>query len=229
MKIFYCSIVAALFAIAGCDESPKVSPSASGTAVNGDKPAQVSYKTSMNFSSDGLLRAILHAGRVQTFDLQHYSLLDSGVKVDFYNGTGVHSSILTSDRAKVNSTNNNMTAYGHVHIVSDSGTIVDTDSLDWDNKSQTIHSTAAVHIVEKDGRTTDGIGFESDQNLANYHILHTTIVAPSSGFQQRSGQPDENDLKPEEQAVPGGGGINPPVLQPLMSIPAKPDSERLKK
>jgi LPS export ABC transporter protein LptC len=229
MKQIYYFIAIILLTLAGCDESPKVSPSASGTAVNGDKPAQVSYKTSMNFSSDGLLRAILHAGRVQTFDLQHYSLLDSGVKVDFYNGMGIHTSVLTSERAKVNSTNNNMTAYGHVHIVSDSGTIVDTDSLDWDNKSQIVHSTAAVHIVEKDGRTTDGIGFESDQNLANYHILHTTIVAPSSGFKPRNGNPDDNDLKPETPIVPGGGAINPPVLQPLNAVPSTPDTTRVKK
>ena len=54
------------------------------------------------------------------------------------------------------------------------GTTVDTDSLEWDNKAQTIHSDAPVHIVEKDGRVTDGIGFESDQNLEHYHIMRPT-------------------------------------------------------
>jgi LPS export ABC transporter protein LptC len=229
MRLSYFSITFALITIVGCEESPKVSPGTAGTPIGGDKPSQVSYQTSMNFSSGGLLRAILHAGRVQTFDMQHYSLLDSGVRVDFYCSPGRHNSIMTSDRPKVNSINNNMTAYGHVHIVSDSGAIVDTDSLEWDNKNQLVHSACAVHIAEKNGQTTDGIGFESDQNLEHYHILHTTIVAPSSGFESRNRHSDENDLKPESQAVPGAGAINPPVLQPLTLPPSKIDSAKVKK
>lgn len=229
MKTIYFLIAFFLLTLAGCHESPKISPGTTATPVNGDKPAQISYQTSMNFSSDGLLRAILHAGRVQTFEFQHYTWLDSGVRVDFYNGRGEHSSILTSLRAKVNANNNNMTAYGHVQIVSDSGTIVNTDSLDWDNKTQTIHSNSAVHIVEKDGRTTDGIGFESDQNLEHYHILHTTIIAPSSGFQTRRSGSGDNDLKPQSPAIPGAGAMNPPKLQPLTLTPSKLDSVSSKK
>ena len=112
------------------------------------------------------------------FEAKHYTWLDSGVRVDFYNRSGLHSSVLTSESAEVNSMNNNMTAYGHVHIVSDSGATVDTDSLLWDNKSQIVRSDAPVHIVEKNGRVTDGIGFESDQSLEHYHILRRRLSHP---------------------------------------------------
>jgi LPS export ABC transporter protein LptC len=191
----------------GCDEGPKVMPSTANVPISGaDKPGQVSYNTSMNFSASGILRAILHAGRVETFETKHYTWLDSSVRVDFYNKEGLHSSVLTSQTAKVNTTNNNMTAYGHVHIVSDSGTTVDTDSLEWDNKSQTIHSDAPVHIVEKDGRVTDGIGFESDQNLEHYHIMRPTIVSSSEEFSTRKPSSD-NDLKPATPEVPGAGAM----------------------
>src|SRR5437016_126177 len=79
----------------GCDESPKIAPSTSNSPIAGaEKPSQVSFHTSMNFSSSGMLRAILHAGRVQTFDLQRYTWLDSSVKVDFYNRDGKHSTTL---------------------------------------------------------------------------------------------------------------------------------------
>ena len=169
-------------------------------------PATVSYNTSMNFSSDGFLRAILHAGRVETFDTKQYTWLDSGVRVDFYNSSGLHSSVLTSQSAEVNSTNNNMTAYGHVHIVSDSGTTVDTDSLQWDNKTQEVQSAAPVHIVEKNGRITDGIGFESDQNLEHYHIMHPTIIAPAGSYQTQS-PGSQNAQPPQLQTVPGAGAM----------------------
>ncbi len=190
----------------GCDEGPKVMPSTANVpALGADKPGQVSYNTSMNFSASGVLRAILHAGRVQTFETKRYNWLDSSVRVDFYNRMGLHSSVLTSQSAKVNTANNNMTAYGHVHIVSDSGTTVDTDSLEWDNKAQTIHSDAPVHIVEKDGRVTDGIGFESDQNLEHYHIMHPTIVSSSDAFGLRKSS--GNDLKPPTPEIPGAGAM----------------------
>jgi LPS export ABC transporter protein LptC len=203
--ILFCLALGCSF-LCGCDESPKVMPSAAPTPLGANKPATVSYNTSMNFSSDGVLRAILHAGRVQTYDTKQYTWLDSGVRVDFYKGDGLHSSVLHSQSAEVNSTNNNMTAYGHVHIVSDSGTTVDTDSLQWDNKTQEVQSAAPVHIVEKNGRTTDGIGFESDQNLDHYHIMHPTIIAPTGSYQmQPSGS--RNMPLPQLQTVPGAGAM----------------------
>ncbi len=196
----------------GCQESPKVEPStAKGPPLGTDKPSQISYNTSMNFSSGGMLRAILHAGRIQQFDVKRYTWLDSGVKVDFYNRDGKHSSVLTSQRAQVNANTNDMTAYGNVHIVSDSGTTVDTDSLHWSNHEQTLNSDARVHIVEKSGRITDGLGFESDQNLEHYHIMHPIIVAPSGSLQTR-GSNGEPTLKPQTPSVPGAGAVSPSAL-----------------
>ncbi|HEX5316265.1 MAG TPA: LPS export ABC transporter periplasmic protein LptC, partial [Candidatus Kapabacteria bacterium] len=190
----------------GCDESPKVAPSTAPAPLGANKPATISYNTSMNFSSEGVLRAILHAGRVETYETKQYTWLDSGVRVDFYNHEGLHSSVLTSQSAEVNSTNNNMTAYGHVHIVSDSGTTVDTDSLQWDNKTQEVQSAAPVHIVEKNGRTTDGIGFESDQNLEHYHIMRPTIIAPTGSYEMQT--PGSRTMPaPQLQTVPGAGAM----------------------
>ncbi|HZK75909.1 MAG TPA: LPS export ABC transporter periplasmic protein LptC [Candidatus Kapabacteria bacterium] len=207
--------------ILGCDESPKVMPSAAPAPLGASKPATVSYNTSMNFSSDGVLRAILHAGRVQTYETKQYTWLDSGVRVDFYNHGGLHSSVLHSQSAEVNSTNNNMTAYGHVHIVSDSGTTVDTDSLLWENKTQEVQSAAPVHIVEKNGRTTDGIGFESDQNLEHYHIMHPTIIAPTGSYQAPT--PGSRNVQPPQlQTVPGAGAMREQPLGLPMDTARKP-------
>lgn len=215
-------VVIALAALASCDESPKVPLKTVGLVQTGaDKPSQVSYNTSMNFSSDGMLRAILHAGRVDTYEQKRYTWLDSGVRVDFYDRRGEHSSILTSISARINSTTNDMTAYGKVHIVSDSGTKVDTDSLEWKNDKQTLHSDSHVHIVERNGRITDGLGFESDQSLEHYHILRPVIVAPSEslGARNRVGSSGGNDLKPVPQAVPGEGAMKGEAisLQPVLT------------
>ncbi len=213
-----CLVIGGLLML-GCEQSPKVAPSTAKPPLGANEPATVSYNTSMNFSSDGLLRAILHAGRVQTFQTKNYTWLDSGVRVDFYNSLGQHSSVLTSQSAKVNGLTNNMTAYGHVHIVSDSGTTVQTDSLQWDNKSQIVHSNAPVHIVEKNGRVTDGIGFESDQNLEHYHIMHPTIIAPAGSYQSAG---PRNQPPPQLQTIPGAGAMQQQPMGLPMNTARKP-------
>ena len=172
-------VVLAFFA--GCSTDEKVIPGVAPVASN-DNPSQTSYQTSIRFSTDGSTRAILFAHRIRTYESQRFTLLDSGVRVDFYDKMGLHSSRLISSRARINDITHDMTAYDSVHIVSDSGTIVDTDSLEWHNKSQTLHSEARVRIAERNGRVTTGIGFESDQNLTSYRILHTMIIAPKDAL-----------------------------------------------
>src|SRR5439155_18767708 len=132
---------------------------------------------SMQFTSEGKTRAVLFAKRIRNYQRKSYTLLDSGVTVDFFDREGKHSSRLTSQTARVDDNTKNMIAYGNVHIVSDSGTIVDTDSLMWQNAAAKLKSDAFVHIQEPSGRVTSGRGFESDQSLSNYAIAHPTIVA----------------------------------------------------
>jgi hypothetical protein len=81
-----------------------------------------------------------------------------------------------------------MTAYDSVKIVSDSGTLVETDSLLWDNNAKEIRSDAFVRITEKNGRITNGHGFVSDQDMENYHILHPIIDAPADSYQNPRSQ-----------------------------------------
>jgi LPS export ABC transporter protein LptC len=160
----------------------------------------------MTFSTAGVLKAVLHARRVRTYDDRKLTELDSGVRVEFYDRLGKHSTTLTSQRATVNLSTNDMTAYTNVHIVSDSGTVVDTDSLQWLNRDQRLHSDAHVRIAEKNGRITTGIGFDGDQNLSHYTILRPTIEAPAETWRGQ-GTPS---LKPEQQEVPGSHAFTPP-------------------
>ena len=210
MKRIAALLVAVALCGSGCTDTSKVEPNTvKPLDPHAEIPSQISYNTAMNFSSAGLMRAILHAGRVQTFDTKHYTLLDSSVRVDFFDKLGLHSSRLTSRMARINLMTNNMTAYDHVHIVSDSGTVVDTDSLEWDNSKQTLHSDAAVRIAEKNGRITKGTGFESDQSLTHYTITHPVIEAPASSLQQPG---STSAPQPQSPAIPGAGAFGGPKL-----------------
>ncbi len=221
-----------LMLLLSCAQEDKVQPGV--TEVTKDIPSQVSFNTSMRFTTEGRPRAVLHAGRIRTYDAQRLTLLDSNVHVDFYDQKGFHSSQMFSKSAKINDANKNMTAYEHVHIVSDSGTIVDTDSLEWNNQAQTLHSEAAVRIAEANGRITTGIGFESDQNLSHYRILHPIITAPKDALGTGSATTSSNATNAPQPSLPqtNFGSPNSPLFQPtpksdsVRPVKSKPDSNQ---
>lgn len=143
----------------------------------------------MSFSSDGKVRAVMNASGVRVFEQKRKTYLDSNVHVDFFDRDANHSSVLTSHRAFIDDNTKNMTAYDSVRVLSDSGTLVETDSLLWDNLTHKLHSDAFVRITEKTGRITRGHGFESDQDLVNYKILLPVIDAPTSTFENMNKAP----------------------------------------
>jgi LPS export ABC transporter protein LptC len=182
-------LLLSLMLLGSCANDTKVQPAVVPTVIPEEEPSQVSFDAQMKFSNEGLPRATLSAGRIRVYDKRRQTVLDSSVRVDFFDREGKHSSVLTARWANINDQTKYMVAYDSVKIVSDSGTTVYTDSLTWNNETQQITSPANVKIVEKSGRVTTGRGFESDQSLSNYKILKTTIVAPGSTLQQPTGGP----------------------------------------
>jgi len=167
----------------------EVKPTIIALASTDEMPSQTSEHTRMAFSSEGKIRAVMNAKGVRVFEQKRYTMLDSSVRVDFFDRESNHSSVLTSHRAYIDDNTKNMTAYDSVRVLSDSGTLVQTDSLLWDNGTHKLHSDAFVRISEKSGRVTRGHGFESDQDLTNYKILLPIIDAPTSTFENPSGAP----------------------------------------
>ena len=77
--------------------------------------------------------------------------------------------MLTAQSATVDDITKNMTARGNCVVVSDSGTTLTTEVLQWDNRRRKIHSDQFVRIVSPK-EILQGYGFEADQNLNDYVI-----------------------------------------------------------
>ena len=73
---------------------------------------------------------------------------------------------------KVDDRKQDMIAYGNVVVVSDSGMILLTDTLRWDNERQKIISEIPVTIIS-DTDTLYGDTFISDPSLENYEITNS--------------------------------------------------------
>ncbi len=133
-------------------------------------PDQEGWNSTVISSKNGVVDAVIKYGHMQRFEKRKVVEFDSGIVVDFYNEKGVHTSNLISEKGRLDEATNNIEAFGKVAVVSDTGITLKTERLKWDNSIEKIISNNYVTIVTAEKDTFYGNGFESDQNLENWHI-----------------------------------------------------------
>ncbi len=172
MKLFLIFFV--LLAFSSCSNQ-KVKP-AVNTALNAEKlPDQESWNATIFFSDSGKTTAVLKAGHLQVFDDTRETLMDGGIKVDFYNDAGVKTTTLTAKKGRVDDATKDLYAIDSVVVVSDSGTTITTEELKWRNSDKKIVSDKFVTILSPKEKI-QGYGFESDQHIQNYVIYNITYI-----------------------------------------------------
>ncbi len=180
MKSFYfTAFLMAMILILGChkDEPAKISEFISGKEI----PTQESWNSTIVFTDSGNTRAILQTAHLRMYSLSQTTLLDTSVKIDFYGRDSKKSSTLTSKRGKVDDKNRNLYAYENVVVKNDSGVVVETSELMWENTKQKIMTDKFVTITTPTEKI-QGYGFESDQFIRNYIIRRITYVTNSTSF-----------------------------------------------
>ena len=184
MKSFF--FIIAVFILFGCG-GKKVKPSVNTSLQAGKLPVQESWDDTVVFSDSGKTRAVLYAGNIKMYNNPPETLLDSSIKINFYNTKGEKTSVLTALRGRVDDATKNLYAIDSVVAVSDSGVTLKTQELMWRNKDQKIVSDKFVTIISPKEKI-QGYGFESDQSLINYTIYNITyITRTDTSKQKRSG------------------------------------------
>jgi len=167
-------IIPFILILIGC-ESKDVKPHVDASISGGELPAQESWNSTVFFTDSGKTRAILYTGHLQVFNMKKETLLDEGLKVEFFNNQEQKTTTLTSKRGKVDEKTNDLYAIDSVVAVNDSGIVVKTDELKWRNKDQKIVSDKFV-TIDSPQEHIEGYGFESDQHLRNYVIYNITYI-----------------------------------------------------
>lgn len=132
-------------------------------------PDQESWQSTITLSKDGKMFAKVWSGYIASFNERRITLLKDSIHIDFYDKDGNHNSILTADSGKVYNDSNDLVAFGRVVVLSDSGIILETEQLHWDDENQKIVSTVPVRFTT-DQDTLMGDSFVSDPDLRNYEI-----------------------------------------------------------
>jgi len=160
-----------LISCTGKDVKPKVDSS----FIVEELPAQESWNSTIFFTDSGKTAAILNTGHLQVFNTRKETILDNGVKVEFFNSFEIKTTTLTSKRGRVDERTNDLYAIDSVVAVNDSGIVVKTDELKWRDRDKKIVSDKYVTIDSPDEHI-EGYGFESDQHLRNYVIYNITYI-----------------------------------------------------
>lgn len=132
-------------------------------------PDQESWQSTIIITKDGRRMAEVWAGYIASYNKKNETVLKDSIHVDFYNQEGNHNSVLTADEGVVYDQTNNMVARGNVVVVSDSGIVLETKELKWDNQRQKIISDVPV-IFTSEKEKLQGDSFISDPDLKNYEI-----------------------------------------------------------
>ena len=139
-------------------------------------PDQESWGVNIILTDQGMIRAKVMSGHLEKYNEKEFILLDSSVTVDFFDSEEQHTSVLTSNKAEVNQSSNDMKAIGNVVAVSDSGISLYSNTLIWDSKNEKLRTKDKIMITTLDEDTLYGIGFESDSDLENWKIINPSGV-----------------------------------------------------
>ncbi|MBN2366818.1 MAG: LPS export ABC transporter periplasmic protein LptC [Calditrichaeota bacterium] len=169
-------LAVAVLLIFGCTD---IEENQSSTSPDKDRvPDQESWQSTIIMTRDGKKFAEIWAGYIAYFNEEAQTILSDSIHADFYDRNGDHNSVLTADSGLVYNRSNNLWAYGDVRVVSDSGIVLQTRELHWDNDRQKIISDVQVKFTTKED-TLLGDSFISDPDLKNYEIKN------ARGFSQR--------------------------------------------
>ncbi len=133
-------------------------------------PDHESWESTIIISRSGRLATVANSERMVQYNNTDIAHLIGAVKVDFYNDAGQHVSQLLADSADVNTRSSTMSAFGQVIIRSDSGLVLRTRSLRWNNEYEMMTTEDSVMFTTDNGDTLFGVGFESDMDLTHWKI-----------------------------------------------------------
>lgn len=164
------AVIALTLLASGCNGRKKTPP-VSAHSTLADSADQVMYGARFNLTDQGVLHAQLVADTAYFFDdntrveLMH-------VNTTFFTTVGVKNAVLTSRRGTYHTATGLMVARGDVLVNSEDGRQLRSEELKYDQSRNEIASDSAFALTEPN-RRLEGIGFRSDPNLQNIHVLKT--------------------------------------------------------
>ncbi len=168
MKKYSFIIIVVLLALAGCE---KVEEGSTPPGSHENLPQQESWDSEITLSESGRTTAIVNAKHLKQFE--QTVEIGEGLKVDFFDKDGSHTSVLTAEKGVIDEKTNDLMAIGNVLLISDEGPQLRTEQLNWDNRRGKVLAEGEV-TVSTEQITETGTGFEAYPDLRRWSMKQIT-------------------------------------------------------
>ncbi len=156
---------------AACGEKNEIKAPPAGsdslTAVK-VRPDQQLRNARILLYNKAILTSDVRADSIEKYEKQD-SALAWKLDVHFFDSTGSEISTLVADSGLVREHINLMVANGHVVVISEDSSKLETDQLVWNAQKNTIETDKFVTLIQH-GDTLTGYGLEADQRLNKIKI-----------------------------------------------------------
>jgi len=170
-------LLSSILLLASCHKKTRLSAGAvedrSGT------PVLDTREVTTLISDSGIIRYRIQTAVWQIYDKAEPSYWEfpSGIFLERFNEELIVDASLCSDYAIYNQPEQRWRLEGNVHALNLEGEEFVTEELYWDQKTERIYTDSLI-TVTKTSSVIVGIGFESDQSMSKYTILHPTGYFP---------------------------------------------------
>ncbi len=120
-------------------------------------------------TQNGMKNAVVDAASIYRWEDKD-STEATDVQIVLFDSTGAARSKLTAQRGFLRERTANFALFGDVVGISSDSTILNTESLFWDPKTELITTDDYVEIKRKDGSILRGWGLRADRDLKNAEI-----------------------------------------------------------
>ena len=177
-KIFIASAILALaIFIVSCSKG-SVSQS-ENSCPREQVAALITDSVSTLISDSGITRYRIEAPQWLVYDRTEppYQEFPSGIYLEQFDENLAVQASLKADYAYYDETEQQWTLRGNVHALNRKGEQFETPELKWNQKAHRVFSDTSIHIV-REKSIIEGVGFDSNEEMTKYTILHPTGVFP---------------------------------------------------
>jgi LPS export ABC transporter protein LptC len=161
------AIVIVTSSLVACEETQ--APPVAQQSILPDSAEQMLFGVHFFLTDGGIRRAELFADTAYMYDQNTRTEMRT-VKTHFFDAAGKESATLTSREGSYSFRLNTMEGRGTVVVVTPEGRRLETEQLRYDPARDEVSSDTAFTLTEPD-RVTTGIGFTSDPEMNNIHVL----------------------------------------------------------
>ena len=162
-----------------CSSRPKRVEQSAVSAAREELPVLITDSVKTLISDSGVTRYRIETAEWLVFDKTEkpYQEFPQGIYLEQFDQELAVQASLQADYAYYDEQAQIWTLKGNVHALNREGEQFDTPELNWSQQDKRVYSDTSI-LITREKSIIEGVGFESNEEMTKYTILHPTGVFP---------------------------------------------------